>query len=233
VIRRDGLAAVVSEVSLADFDEDRLRERLADMKWLERTARAHEQVLETVSLTTTLIPMRLCSVYRDEEGVSAMLAREAQALEEALTYLEGKREWGIKVFAGAAGAARDEDAAASDGDAAASDSGTDYMRRRRVDRERRLSADQELYDACATIHQSLAEAAADAVSSPPQRPEVSGHPGQMLLNGVYLVETDHEETFFDVVDDLRARHEDDGLELLQTGPWPAYNFVPGAIGAAW
>ena len=24
-----------------------------------------------------------------------------------------------------------------------------------------------------------------------------------------------------------------GIEVVATGPWPAYNFVPGTIGAAW
>jgi hypothetical protein len=74
---------------------------------------------------------------------------------------------------------------------------------------------------------------ADALTSPPQRPEVSGHPGQMLLNGVYLVEDDQLATFQALVDELQEQYEDDGLELLPTGPWPAYNFVPGTIGAAW
>ena len=47
LIRHGDLAAVVSRVPLADFGEDQLREHLADMAWLERTARAHEQALET------------------------------------------------------------------------------------------------------------------------------------------------------------------------------------------
>ncbi len=90
---------MVSQVPLADFGEERLRERLADMDWLEHTARAHELALETIGRHATLIPMRLCSVYRGESGVSEMLAREATALEEALVHLEGKTEWGVKVFA--------------------------------------------------------------------------------------------------------------------------------------
>ncbi|MEA2158861.1 MAG: hypothetical protein QOD66_1241, partial [Solirubrobacteraceae bacterium] len=221
---------VVSQVPLEDFGEVRLRERLADLEWLERTARTHEHVLETVGRHATLIPMRLCSVYRSPEGVTQMLKREEQALEEALAHLEGKTEWGVKVFANPVAGPGDK---RPDDGSETSDSGTDYMRKRQTDRDRRRNADQELHDACVAIHERLAEVVADALSSPPQRPEVSGHPGQMLLNGVYLVEDDQLATFQALVDELQEQYEDDGLELLPTGPWPAYNFVPGTIGAAW
>ncbi len=107
------------------------------------------------------------------------------------------------------------------------------MQRRRTDRDRRRNADQQLHDACVAIHERLAAVVADALTSPPQRPEVSGHPGQMLLNGVYLVEDDQRSTFLTLVDELKAQYRSDGLELQATGPWPAYNFVPGTIGAAW
>ncbi len=107
------------------------------------------------------------------------------------------------------------------------------MQRRRTDRDRRRTADQQLHDACVAIHERLAAVVADALTSPPQRPEVSGHPGQMLLNGVYLVEDDQRATFLTLVDELRAKYGPEGLAVEATGPWPAYNFVPGTIGAAW
>ncbi len=226
LIRHERLAAVVSRVPLADFGEERLRDRLADMDWLERTARAHELALETIGRYATLIPMRLCSVYRNETGVTEMLAREAKALEEALVHLDAKTEWGLKVFATPSSTTTgvDHERGAS---------GTEYMQRRRTDRARRRSADQELHDDCVAIHERLAAVVADALTAPPQRPEVSGHAGQMLLNGVYLVEDDQLNTFLTLVDELKARYLTDSLELQVTGPWPAYNFVPGTIGAAW
>ncbi len=39
-LREDALAAVASQVPLEEFDEERLREHLADMTWVEATARA-------------------------------------------------------------------------------------------------------------------------------------------------------------------------------------------------
>ena len=225
----NGLAAVISEVPLEEFEEHRLREHLGDMRWVEHTARAHEQVLEGVADCTTLIPLRMCSIYRTTDGVRDMLARETVALTDALRQLHGKAEWGVKVFGAAAGPAQ----SASGDEPEPPASGTDYMRRRRTERDARFQADDEVLDACAAIHQRLTDVSADALTAPPQRPEVSGHDGPMLLNGIYLVETADEEVFLARVDELRERHASLGITLVPTGPWPAYNFVPGAIGAAW
>jgi hypothetical protein len=195
------------------------------MEWLERAARTHEAVLDAIAQSATLIPLRLCSVYRDLSGVLEMLEREAPALERALEYLRGKSEWAVKVFARPR-ATRHE--AQADGD-----SGTDYMHKRQHDRDRRHDADEKLHETCVAIHEQLTEIVTDATTSAPQRPEMSGHAGQMVLNGVYLVEDDQLQPFLDAVDRLQTEHDAAGLEFEPTGPWPAYNFVPGTIGAAW
>jgi hypothetical protein len=55
----------------------------------------------------------------------------------------------------------------------------------------------------------------------------------MVLNGVYLVSDDGAHAFHEEVHALQSELEAGGIELVATGPWPAYNFVPGEIGAAW
>ena len=45
----EGLTAVVSRVSLAEFGEDALRRNLEHLDWLEATARAHHAVVDTVA----------------------------------------------------------------------------------------------------------------------------------------------------------------------------------------
>jgi Gas vesicle synthesis protein GvpL/GvpF len=226
LLRHGDLAAVVSKVSLNEFEEERLREHLSDMAWVEATARAHELVLEMVGAVTTLIPMRMCSVYRTEGGVKEMLAREATPLTDALEHLKGKTEWGVKVFA-------DGQPPAEADTTDEAQSGTDYMRQRKSERDARFTADERLHDACVAIHDQLTGVTVDSLTSPPQRPEVSGHEGEMLLNGIYLVASDQQSAFLGLVEKLRQQYEPHGLCLEPTGPWPAYNFVPGTIGAAW
>jgi hypothetical protein len=223
------LAAVVSRVAFEDFGEAKLREHLADMAWVEATARAHEGVLEQTRAQVTVIPMRMCTVYRSEERVREMLRREAAAFTDALAHLEGKTEMGVKVFVTAVPATQREPEPELEGPGA----GAAYMERRRRDRDREEEAAQRVEHAVEEIHSRLRARAADAVLAPPQRPEASGRPGEMVLNGVYLVDDDSLDGFGSEVSALSEAFAGEGLELELTGPWPAYNFVPGTMGAAW
>jgi hypothetical protein len=232
ILTEGAVAAAVSEVDLDEFGEARLRDHLRDMNWVERVARAHEAVLDRIRAQATVIPMRMCTVYRSEAGVREMLRREADALCQAIDHLEGKAEWGVKAFADpgrmAGVTAGDEAEAAAD-----SARGAAYMRQRRGERDRREQARRQLEEAAAQSHDRLCTLAGDGQVLPPQRPEVSGHVGDMVLNGVYLVGDDDRERFHAEVQVLEAEFAPRGVELELTGPWPAYNFVPGTIGAAW
>ncbi|HET9102015.1 MAG TPA: GvpL/GvpF family gas vesicle protein [Solirubrobacteraceae bacterium] len=218
------LAAVVSRVPLAEFDETALREHLGDMRWVEQVARGHETVLQAAAARTTLIPMRMCSIFRDENGVRGMLEREAVALRDALGRLLDTAEWGVKGFV----VTRDEPATAGEREAPATGAG--YLEGKRQERRRRDGHRERLTELCARLHTALAADAARAVTLPLQRPEASGHPGSMCFNAAYLVADQGRETFFAAFEACRDEVAPEGVELVLTGPWPAYNFVPDAIG---
>jgi hypothetical protein len=231
LLQEGSLAAAVSEVALDEFGEERLREHLRDMAWVETVARAHEAALDQIRAQATVIPMRMCTVYRSESGVREMLRREATPLREALDHLDGKAEWGVKGFADpgrmAGVTAGDED------DVIDEVRGAAYMRRRQDERGRRERARQLLEEGVTQIHERLCALAADGHVLPLQRPEVSGRAGDMVLNGVYLVPDDDHECFHAELRVLEAEFGSLGVELELTGPWPAYNFVSGTIGAGW
>jgi hypothetical protein len=219
------LAALVSRVPLAEFNEERLREHLGDIAWVETMARRHEQVLDDAAAAATVIPMRMCSIYRDASGIEAMLDREAAAMHNALQLLDARSEWGVKLF----GLPLPEPPAADTKDAPPG-RGAAYLEQRRQAHRRRESAAARLSTVAEEIHARLAGLAARALVIPPQRPEVSGHEGEMVLNGVYLVDNASLALFHETVEALQAEFGPEGIELVATGPWPPYNFVPDAIG---
>jgi hypothetical protein len=228
------LAAVVSRVPTREFDESVLRKHLADMGWVEAVARAHEGVLDHLCTRVTVIPMRMCTVYQAEAGVREMLQREATTLIEALEHLDGKREWGVQTFF-----SRSRAAPASGADHEPADgrketmSGAAYLARKREERDLDEELDGLIEQAVQEIHEDLAAIAADSALNSPQSREASGNRGDMVLNGVYLVGDEDREAFGDEVAALGSRYEELGLELVITGPWPPYNFLPGSIGATW
>jgi hypothetical protein len=226
------LAALVSRVPLAEFAAEPLRENLNDLGWLERVARAHEAVLDGTLRQSTIVPLRLCTLYESDESVREMLERERDGLTRALDALEGRQEWAVKLLVDEERLAeharsRSTEAAALEGELGARTGGGAYMLRRRLERHVREAVDGLGAELADEVHAQLADAAGDAIVLPPQNPELSGHEGKMLLNGAYLVDADRVDRVRELVAELEERHRALGARLVLTGPWPPYNFVPG------
>jgi len=232
-----GLVALVSRVPLDEFGAEPLRENLNDLAWLERVARAHESVLDQAVQAGTCVPLRLCTIYESDESLRAMLEREAESFADALGHLAGREEWSVKLIVDAD--ALTQEARAQTEDIAGLEQGTEeqseggaYMLRRRVERRVRERAAQLATEVAESVHARLEAHAVDAVTRPAQNPELSGHDGEMLLNGAYLVEADRVDALHALVAELERDYGGLGARLDLTGPWPPYNFVPGGTGTA-
>jgi hypothetical protein len=237
ILHQDGIAAVASQVALDEFGEEALRESVNDLAWLEDKARRHEAVLAHVRDRATVIPMRLCTIYRSEAAVLGMLAREHGPMAEALARLVAKTEWGVKLFAIPAEleqlarqrSPRVAELAAQIEQASA---GEAYLLRKRLEALGREDGERLIEECCDGAHARLSGAAVEALLNPLQPPEITNHSGEMVLNGVYLVEDAASDRFHAAVDAVRAEWEAVGFDVQVTGPWPAYNFVKASIEAA-
>jgi Gas vesicle synthesis protein GvpL/GvpF len=226
-----GLAALVRSVPRSEYGEEPLRRNLNDLAWLEQVARSHEAVLEQALATSTIVPLRLCTLYENEQSVRAMLERERDSLRGALELLAGREEWGVKVLveterlSEAARAESGEPSLEGVGDGGA------YMLRRRHERETRDLADALARQVADEIHARLADLAIDCVTRPPQNRELSGHEGEMILNAAYLVDSQRVGDLRATAAQLESEHADVGARVELTGPWPPYNFVPAGTAA--
>jgi hypothetical protein len=213
------LAVLVSEVPLSEYGDERLREHLNDIDWVERTARAHEAVLDRALTECTIVPLRLCTLFRDSDGVRAMLRVERPTLLTGLETLSGRAEWGLKLFVDPS---RLELSASEPEDAT---DGVGYLARKQRERDARSAASDAASRYAAAAHERLAGVADAARVNPVQRPEAHGHPGDMVLNAVYLVRLEREAEVLRLVEELKNDWAADGVDLELTGPWPGYNFV--------
>ena len=223
------LSAVVTQVSLDEFGEEPLKRNFEDMAWLERTARLHQSVLDrALERSPAVVPMRLCTIFGDEEHLRGMLERERDVLLGALERVRDHSEWSVKLLADPEAidaAARAQSAAAAP--KAAGGAGRAYLARKQAERGLRERSRELVEVAQEQVHARL-QAEAEAVALlPPQNRELSGRSGDMVLNAAYLVHRSRVETFTGAVEELRhdPRQRELGLELEVTGPWAPYNFV--------
>ncbi len=224
-----GICAIVSRVDLDRFDEEPLRERLADMDWVERTARRHQEVLDAVLAACTPIPMRLCTVYQDDAGLRRMLDEHQEGLLAALTELSGTLEWGVQAFHVPETPAAPPRPGGQPGETA---SGTAYLQTRLRQRHAAEHAEAEIARACEELHDALSGLALAARLGAPQRPEASGRDTPMVLNAVYLVANADRARFTQRTAQLGSALAPRGVALRLTGPWAPYSFVPAAVGGA-
>lgn len=209
LVERGPLAAVAAEVSLTEFGEDVLPERLNDRTWLEDKVRVHEAVLQSFVGVTPVVPLRFGAIYRDIDDVRRLLAERGGGFEAVLERVSGRVELGVKVWFDPAHTARP-----------AAVSGRAYLQRRRDE----LSSAQDAAGIATAAHARLAAAADAAVLNRPHPRELTGRDEQMLLNGAYLV-ADGDERFAAEVAQLAEEHGDAGITFELTGPWPPYNFA--------
>jgi hypothetical protein len=226
-VESSGLVAFVSRVPLDEFGEQPLRDNLNDLEWLERVARSHEAVLERALDQSTIVPLRICTIFADESGVARMLADQGTALHTALDALAGRQEWGVKLLVDRSSleAVAAEQTPPEEGSEVQGAGGA-YLLRRRHERHLREVADRLAEGLADDVHARLLDWASDAVVNPPQNRELSGHEGDMLLNAAYLVESAKVDRLRELVGELQEQHRGLGARLELTGPWPPYNFVP-------
>ena len=218
LIRAAGLAAIVSDVPLAEFGEGALRESLEHLDWLEAVARGHERVLDRALRGGAVVPFRICTIYETADRVRVMLAAAQRDLGATLARLRGRTEWGVKAY-------RVRRRSPAQSGAGTPSSGMAYLAGKRQARVAEDAARRASEATVEAIHLDLSAHAVDAVVSPPQDRRLSGHDGEMVLNAAYLVADDELSGFESLFGALANRYAPGGLRLELTGPWPAYHFA--------
>ncbi|WP_338933009.1 GvpL/GvpF family gas vesicle protein [Streptomyces netropsis] len=227
LLAHDGLLAVLGDVPADDFSEEPLRARLEDLDWLTSTARAHEAVIGALTAVTSPLPLRLATVCHDDGGVRRLLDSGRERFTRCLERLDGRVEWGVKVYAreapetprddtgsvGSAGSAAPKEAA----------SGRDYLRQRLRQRNARSSILSEADTGSRRLHEELSRCAEDVRVHRLQDARLPGVPRGNVLNAAYLLPREQSEAFVEEVRRIGARSS--GIRVELTGPWAPYSFA--------
>ncbi|MFD5188558.1 GvpL/GvpF family gas vesicle protein [Streptomyces sp. NPDC058357] len=214
------VVAAVSPVPEPDFREDALRAHLEDLDWLSSVARSHHQVIEALAVRTTVLPLRLATVYLDDERVRVMLRAHDETFDRRLTDLAAQVEWGVKLYV--EGAAPSEGPADADAVSGLSP-GRAYLSRRRAQRHAREDAFQDAERAAERVRVAARAHAVDRVQHRLQQGELALRPGENVVNDAYLVPLRQTEEFRAAV--TSAAEGFQGVRIEITGPWPPYSFA--------
>ena len=229
------IRAVVSDASLGEFGEEALDTNLRDVDWLAAKARAHHDVLQMLSTARTVVPMRFCTIYSSGCRVQEMLSEHYDDFVGALARLEGKQEWGVKVYCmpevlrGQAGQLSDIVKSLNSELADKSDAAS-YFLKKKIDNTVLAEEERITDEVVQDSHDCLSMRSWEALAGSVQGREVTRREEDMVLNGAYLVSRECVEAFKAELDDLRKKYGGLGFSYEISGPWPPYSFAGSAFG---
>jgi hypothetical protein len=211
---RDGLWLLAANAPLARYGEDAIERGLQDLDWVSRCALGHERVVESFLTAGTLLPMKLFTLFTNDEAALARSRADAPRVARLLARLRGKAEWGVRLRRTEAPPARPA--------ARPAKSGREFLQRKleaRTVRRETTAADRQAAD---RLYRALARHAAACVRKPP-----ADEGGRLLLDAVFLATKAGASALRrGVASEARALRAD-GLDLVLTGPWPGYHFLDG------
>lgn len=226
-----GIGAAASVVPLAEFGSEPLRRNLQDVGWLEEKVRRHERVVEALLARGPVLPLRFGTVFLGIERLRAVLAKHARTLREALRYVAGKEEWGLKGFSDGASLRTallhgDPALLAQAAGATGASPGHRFFARRKAEEllaARALEREVELAeDAVAAVAPRVVRLVRNPVAT-----GFAPEGERLVLSLACLLERREVEPFLEEVERWNRDHRRDGLRLTASGPWPPYHFTPG------
>lgn len=166
-------------------------------------ARRHERVLELAMGYGSVLPARLYTLFSGAEALRVYLTQNEERLVSVLDQLNGRREWGIKLYFTEAG----QGAALP----------VRVQQRELIDRTVRR------------VLGGLTPLAAQIRLKPCFPRQVSEQSQALVLNVSVLVDMSAEAVFNTEVMRLAGQKELDGFEFQLSGPWPAYSFCDDVL----
>ena len=229
------IQAIVSKVSLVEFGQDVLETNLQNLQWLTAKVYAHESIIEEMLTNCTLIPMRFCTIFQSKSRVREMLDEHYDDFMNALIRLEGKKEWGLKVFGDDAILAQrigevSDRVKRLQMEISAKSGGAAYLWKKRLDEAIIAEIDRVNTEIAQCGHDRLLIHAEESVINPLQDKEITNRKEEMILNGAYLVADERLGAFQAELTVLENEYGALGFSFQVSGPWPPYNFVVSPSG---
>ncbi|MFE1172888.1 GvpL/GvpF family gas vesicle protein [Streptomyces sp. NPDC058773] len=225
------LTALVSSVPADAFSAEGMKAQLENLPELAEIARTHHTVVEGAHSGTTVLPMRLATVYLDDARVGSMLRERGAEFAALLSRLEDHAELGVKVYADPRAAAA-APPPAPDGPASATSPagpGRAYLQRRRAQHRTQRDTYRAAGAVAEDVRQRASALARDRVAHRPQQGELAPGAGENIANEAYLVPTDRIREFHRALTGVADGAP--GVRVEVTGPWAPYSFATAPAGS--
>lgn len=196
----------------------------------EEILQAHEDVVDTLMKSTTVVPFKFGTILKDETAASKMLQDDEEKFKQLLAKFSGRAEWGLKVYADYQEFIKymlhiEPKFKDLEEKREKLSRGAAYLLGKKREEELKNDVVARLAKVTEVIFQELGKDAYTAKLNNTLPQKMSGKKKEMILNTVYLVERENAACFCRQGERLTEQYTPMGLELEVSGPWPPYSFI--------
>ncbi len=226
-----GLTAIVCHLDPQVYSEEVIKEKLSnDMEWLQHKAFHHHEMLLSLQERYTIVPMKFCTIYSDEESLKKTINEHAEAIKQTLILLKGNEEWNLKIYCD------DEElkkhvllhnSKIDEHQQKISQlpPGRQFFERKKIEKLVHQELENEKNRICESLHEKLNQFSIKDTVKKNWSKEVTGREDSMSWNSVYLLPADKVESFLEEVHASNETMAESGWRLEASGPWPPYHFA--------
>ena len=229
------LEAVVSEVPLEEFDSEEIQQKAQeDLNWIKEKSQLHEAVVEEAmgsnGNTSAVIPMTFGTIFKSREKIQRTVAEHYSEFENLLTFLQGKQEWGVKVYLSNRKALEEiiknnDNVKATQEKISVMPKGMAYFFEKQMAEQISSEISREIEIYTQEIFLALTKHAQTGIKGKILDKELTGKCEPMVLNAIYLIQTRDVEHFKKEINRLSREMDQKGFQFEYSGPWPPYNFT--------
>ena len=221
--------AVISKVSREEFGKENLKKNLADLEWVKAKAYIHEKVIEGIMKFGCVIPFKFATLFYSDHSLKLFLEEHAQMFRENLDRVEGKEEWGVKIYCNreklsANCPKEDKNLLKIDEEINTVSAGKAYLLKKKKEVLLNAIVSKEIAECGQNSFNRLSEQSLQTRVNQVLPKEVTERMDDMILNVALLLDKNKVDGFIQAVGALKTEYNDKGFNIDCTGPWPPYNF---------
>jgi hypothetical protein len=223
------LWAVTVHVSPETFGEAAFKKNLGDLAWVEQHVRHHEAIIERVMQKQVVVPFKFGTIFSSDDNAKKFLNDHAADIEMLLTALNGKEEWGVKLYCEPTAfkthiARTDAEILRLDAAIQTATAGKSFFLSKKRNDLLDAILQQDLSQQGQIIFDRLATHSVQTRTNRLLPKAVTERTDEMILNAAFLVPKPSVTAFADACAEMQQTYADSGISVELTGPWPPYNF---------
>jgi Gas vesicle synthesis protein GvpL/GvpF len=209
---------VVADAPLPQYGDASINRHLSDLDWVSRAAIAHEAVIESFIDAPAVLPMKLFTIFHNDERAIDHVRRERSRIARLLKRVDGHLEWGVRVALDPAYRLPVKRRTAG-----VVAPGIAYLALKKAQRDHATELVKRARTTVADLYDRLQVQA--SASKRRAATELPAKGGPLLLDAAFLVPRSRSAKFRALVGRQSNALASHGYQLIMSGPWPPYTFI--------